>query len=104
MLNMRLIDEAVRLAENYYEANLLRCNSNNIRTEAINWYSNTEIVDAEMLAAVVLTYACIPEIIAEITWDRLLQLKEFYFPTVPFEYVEFGIGEIEEAMNDAFWR
>lgn len=104
MLNMRLINEAVKLVENYYEVNLLSCHSHNIKTEAINWYSNTEIVDAEMLAAVVLTYACIPEIIAKITWDKLLQLKEFYFPTVPFEYTEFGVDEIEEAMNDAFWR
>jgi len=100
MLNKRLISETIALVKEYYEINKLSFHYNSVEKETINWYSNTEIVDAEMLAAVVMTYSCTPENIAEMTWDKFLKLKEFYFPTIPFEYTEISVEELDLAMKD----
>ena len=103
MLNMRLIEEAVDLVEKIYEAEHLTFNHSSLIESATNWYSNTEIVEAEMLAAAVMTAKCTPETLAEMTWDELKNWKEFYFPSVPFEYTEIHIHEIQEAMQDELY-
>ena len=104
MLNMRLIEEAVELVEKIYEAEHLTFNHKTLTESAINWYSNTEIVEAEMLAAIVMTAPCTPENLAEVTWNELEKWQEFYFPRVPFEYYEIGVAELKEAKYDEFWR
>ena len=104
MLNMRLIEEEVELVEKIYEAEHLTFNHKTLTESAVNWYSNTEIVEAEMLAAIVMTAKCTPEVLAEITWDELEKWREFYFPQVPFEYYEIGMAELKEARYDEFWR
>lgn len=103
MLNMRLIEDTIKLVVDYLEAEHLTVDSDSIRTSAINWYSNTEITDAEMLASAVLTSSCTPIVIATITWEDLLNWKEFYFPSIPLEYTEIHIHEIQGAMQDELY-
>lgn len=134
MMNMRLIEEAVKLVIDLYEAEGIMETTDTIRARAINWYNRTEIVDAEMLAAATITGSYQ----IGTSWDELLCWKEFYFPTTPVEetmariggYVfddrsgtmedtfppsldgieemlameNFHIGEIEAAQRDAMWQ
>ena len=103
MLNMKLIEEAVKLVVDYYETERAVADTRGIRDSAIEWYSNTEIVDAEMLAAAVMTSPCRPHILAEITWDTLREWKEFFYPSIPFEYTEIHVHEIQEAIEDELY-
>lgn len=130
MMNMRLIEEAVKLVIDLYEAEGIMEATDTIRTRAINWYERTEIVDAEMLAAATITGSYQ----VGIFWDELLSWKEFYFPSTPIEETiakiggyhfdndtmdwlnsamedeamlameNFHIGEIEAAQRDAMWQ
>lgn len=124
MMNMRLIDEAVNLVIELFEAEGIMEATDTIRTRAIEWYNKTEIVDAEMLAAATITGSYQ----VGTSWDDLLNWKEFYFPSTPIEetvtkingyYFEdnyfnekvlgmenfhFHIGEIEAAQKDAMWQ
>ena len=134
MMNMRLIEDAVKLVIELYEAEGIMEATDTIRARAINWYERTEIVDAEMLAAATITGSYQ----VGTPWDDLLVWKEFYFPSTPVEetiariggYVfddrsgtmddfppsmdaieeamlameNFHIGEIEAAQRDAMWQ
>lgn len=122
MMNMRLIDEAVNLVIELFEAEGIMEATNTIRTRAIEWYNKTEIVDAEMLAAATITGSYQ----IGTSWDDLLNWKEFYFPSTPIEETitriggyhfkddyfneemiameNFHIGEIEAAQRDAIWQ
>lgn len=124
MMNMRLIEEAVKLVIDLYEAEGIMEATDTIRARAINWYERTEIVDAEMLAAATITGSYQ----VGTSWDDLLVWKEFYFPSTPIEETiariggyqfdedvlgfeeemlameNFHIGEIEAAQRDAMWQ
>lgn len=63
-----------------------------------DWYDHTEIVDAEMLAAVAIE----GEYDNSKDWNYCLEKKKFYFPTLPIECTEIHISEIEEALFDSF--
>lgn len=99
MLNERLIKEATRLVVEYYEANQIMMTTDAVRKYVVMYYSNTEITDAETLAAVTLHM----EHPNTLTYNKIQEIKEFYFPTMPIEYGNFHIGEIEEALNDELW-
>lgn len=98
MTNMRLINEAIKLATDYFEANFITVDTAAIENRVKTWYNKTEIVEAEMLAAAAIHSEYLPCI----TWKELLELKEFYFPTNPEEFIQknFSIQEIEEALHD----
>lgn len=126
MINMRLIEEAVGLVIALFEAESIMETTDTIRARAINWYERTEIVDAEMLAAAVITGSYQ----IGTSWDDLLAWKEFYFPSTPIketitriggycfnndavDYMiekellameNFHIEEIEAAQRDAMWQ
>ena len=36
--------------------------------------------------------------------DEILAIKEYYFPTIPFEFSYPHIGEIEKSLHDMLWR
>lgn len=98
MTNIRLINEAVKLVINYFAANFITIDTASIENRARTWYNNTEIVDAEMLAAASIHSEYLPCY----SWNELLELKEFYFPTNPEEFLQknFSIQEIEESLHD----
>lgn len=122
MMNMRLINEAVNLVIELFEAEGIMEATDTIRTRAIEWYNKTEIVDAKMLAAATITGSYH----VGTSWDDLLNWKEFYFPSAPIEETiakiggyhfaddyfseemlameNFHIGEIEAAQRDAMWQ
>lgn len=129
MTNMRLIDEAVKLVIDLFEAEDIMESTTTIRARATEWYNKTEIVDAEMLAAATITGSYQ----VGTSWDDLLNWKEFYFPSTPIEETiakiggyhfdeetldwlneamedemlameNFHIGEIEAAQRDTMWR
>ena len=100
MMNLRLIEETIKLVNEFYAAENIYENNSTLKKSIIEWYCNTDITDVEMLAAVTM-YG---RFRAGLTWDDLLEIKEYFFPTVPIEYSNYGIGEIEEALLDAFWR
>lgn len=129
MTNMRLINEAVKLVIDLFEAEGIMESTATIRARATEWYNKTEIVDAEMLAAATITGSYQ----VGTSWDDLLNWKEFYFPSTPIEETiariggyhfdeetfdwlnsamedemlameNFHIGEIEAAQRDAMWQ
>lgn len=129
MTNMRLIDEAVKLVIDLFEAEGIMESTVTIRTRATEWYNKTEIIDAEMLAAATITGSYQ----VGTSWDDLLNWKEFYFPSTPIEETiariggyhfdeetfdwlnsamedemlameNFHIGEIEAAQRDGMWQ
>lgn len=129
MTNMRLIDEAVKLVIDLFEAKGIMESTATIQARATEWYNKTEIVDAEMLAAATITGSYQ----VGTSWDDLLNWKEFYFPSTPIEETivkiggyhfdeetfnwlnsamedemlameNFHIGEIEAAQRDAMWQ
>ena len=100
MTNIRLINEAVELVAKMNEANYIYETNAVIRTRVEDWYNHSDIADAEMLAAVALNGDFEPGI----TMHDIENLRDFYFPTVPFEYTNIHIHEIEEALDDELWR
>lgn len=100
MVNMNLINEAVKLAARLFEQEGIAVNNEAIENSAKEWYNHTDITDAEELAAAV----WIGEYNPKITYGNILDLKEMLFPTEPLEMQHFHIGEIEEAMRDEEWQ
>lgn len=98
MLNERLINEAVSIVVEYFAAEGIFERTESIKSRAINWYNHSEIVAPQMLAAVVISGDYRP-----ITWNEVLEIEEFYFPSMPVE-LGFSVGEIEASMRDMFWR
>lgn len=99
MTNLSLIKKATELAVNYFEANHIYESTSAIRKRVTDWYNNSDIADAEMLAAaaIEMDYNTAP------SYDTLLYLKEFYFPTEPIEVQCFHIKEITDSLNDLAW-
>jgi hypothetical protein len=98
MLNEKLIGEAVKIVVDYFAAEGIFERTESIRSRAINWYTHSEIVKPQMLAAVVISGDYKP-----ITWDEVLEIEEFFFPTLPAD-LGFSIGEIEASYRDMLWR
>lgn len=100
MRNERLIDEARKLCFEYMENNNIDAMqwSQTINKRLVDWYDNTEITDAEKLAAVALHCDFEPGH----NWKWVQVIKEEYFPTMPIEVGEIHISEIEEALFDRF--
>lgn len=99
MTNYRLINEAVKLANMQLESNGIMETNKTLFKRALVWYNNTEITDAETLAAVTLS----GHFHSSVRYNDIIAIKEFYFPTVPVEYTEIPIWEIEAAQHDAMW-
>ena len=82
MINVNLIEEAIKLAIQYYEANRLTVDTKSIKKRVLDWYNHSDIADAEILAAAAIEseYECGAD------YDTILAWKEFYFPETPIEY------------------
>lgn len=100
MMNERLIAEAVKMVVDYFEYEGIYEETKSIDTRARDWYSHTEITEPQMLAAVVISGPFVPGIL----YNEIKEIEEFYFPSEPINFGNFHIGEIEEALNDEFWR
>ena len=90
MMNNNLINESIKLVENYFEANHITVNSNTIRKRVENWYCNSDIANAEILAAVAIESDYEP-----MSYDENKDKKDYYFPEVPVDVHNIHIGEIE---------
>lgn len=124
MINIRLIDETVKLVNSYFEAENIMVSNQTIEAQTKDWYNHSEIVEAEMLAAAVMNYG---NYRPNTTWNELEQLREFYFPSTSVKEMiakiggyhthedfsqheeiiateNFHIGEIEAAQKDAMWQ
>ena len=100
MLNEKLVQAAIEIVISYLEAENIYEETKTIRKRAIDWYNHTEIVDPQMLAAVVISGEY-----KSISWDEVIEIENFYFPLIlPLEFTELSIGEIEESLHDEFWR
>ena len=99
MTNFNLINDAVKLVSQIEEAENIYETNNTIYNRCLDWYNHSEIIDAEMLAAVALNGPYDPNL----KWNDLVAAKEYYFPTEPIEFSNFHIHEIEEALHDAIW-
>ena len=96
-MSINLILKAVELANEFLEAENIHVANAQLMKRAVKWYDHTEITDPETLAAVVLYGDFEPSI----RIDDIEKLRQFYFPTEPFEL---HIGEIEAALKDEEWR
>lgn len=99
MLNEKLIAEATKLAVEYFHANYIAVTTEPVRQRAVMYYNNTEVVDAETLAALVLEA---PPVVG-LTWMRIQEIKEYYFPTIPVEYCNIHCEELSLAQMDQYW-
>ncbi|MCC8068774.1 MAG: hypothetical protein LIO71_03290 [Ruminococcus sp.] len=110
MLNTRLIEEAVKIVIEYWEAEGISEETKTIRDRVTDWYNHTEITTPQMLAAAAIS----GDYEFGVTWDELLDRERFFFPD-PIEqsdaYAEYlithdnySIGEIEASYHDDQWR
>lgn len=99
MMNNNLINESIKLVENYFEGNHITVDSDIIRKRVENWYCNSDIADAEVLAAVAIESDYEP-----MNYDEILAKRDYYFPEVPMDVHNIHIGEIEMALNDMRWQ
>jgi hypothetical protein len=93
MTNWSLIEQATKLAQDFYSTENIYENSKITREKALDWYNHTEITDAEMLAAAVIS----GHYRAGTAWDELEDLKEFYFPSTP---VYETIQKLDKALEN----
>lgn len=101
MTNCSLIEQAVKLASEYYEANGLTVDNKSIRNRVMDWYNHSDIATAEILAAAAIEseYDCGAD------YDTILEWKDYYFPKAPVEYAGYvGMNELKEAADDANWQ
>lgn len=109
MMNWELIEEAVDLVNKLFETEGIAESTTSIRMRAMEWCSLTDINEAHMLAAATIS----GRYRFGISWDELIDLREFYFPSdydyppivktyieIPVECDNFSIEEIEAAQND----
>lgn len=99
MTNTNLINDAIDLVVNYFEANRILVNSSTIRTRVESWYNNSDIADAEILAAMSIEGSYKP-----MDYSEILAKRDEYFPEIPVEYSNFSVEEIRMAMEDAQWQ
>lgn len=95
MMNRILITEATKVAYNYLVAEGLNPQIGLLRAYAINWYNHTDITDVDTLAAAVMLGDFNPDI----SYDEVIAAKEIFFPSLPLEYSEIHISDIEEALR-----
>lgn len=100
MMNWRLIDAAVSIARDYFEANHISVTNQCIREQAYDWYCGTEIVDPEELAAVIIAYGNFKD---TYTYQDIVDAHNEYFPTEPIKLHNISIYEIEMAQHDMEW-
>ena len=96
MLNEKLIADAIKIVIEYFEAEGIQEQTVSIRTRAIDWYNNTEIVEPYQLAAVVIYGKFVPTI----TYKEIKRIEEHYFPSD--RDINFSIEEIEMSLYDMF--
>lgn len=97
MTNWNLIDEAVALVIEYYEANQIMEQTSSITSRTIEWYNKTEIVDPYTLAAQVIsgTYPT-----PFTTYEDIVACTNFYYAEAPS--FEIPIWEIEDSYHNIF--
>lgn len=100
MRNEKLINEVVKTVIDYYEFEHICENTKDIRKRAEWYYDNTDVVECQPLAALVLT----GDLLSNLTFLEIKKIEEFYFPETPLELTEFSIGEIEASLKDGEWR
>ena len=100
MTNTNLINTTVDIIAKLNESNYIYETNATIRARVTDWYNHTDITDSELLAAA----ALIGDFNPVITMNDIEASRDFYFPTVPFEYTEIHSYEIEEALRDTLWR
>lgn len=86
MTNTKLIEATMKKIETFFKLEgfpLTLDLKANFKTKAENWYNYTEITDAETLAAVTLS----GDFKSGITIKEIEQIKEFFFPHTPPEYI-----------------
>lgn len=128
MMNTNLIESAVNIVVNFFEAEGINENTSTIRERVTEWYNKTDITDAELLAAAAIT----GHYEIGITLDDIISYAKFYFTSCndKFDYTKelidipsidnnneleeevienyyknnFSIGEFEESYRDYLWR
>lgn len=103
MMNMPLIERAVKLAADCFEMENIAMTNDCIRKRVIDWYNHTDISDAYELA----TAAWLGDYDSNVNYDSIQETTQYLFTPEVVERYERGhyhIGEIEEAMNDANWQ
>lgn len=82
MVNVNLIENAIKLAIEHYEANGLTVDTKSIKRRVLDWYNYSDIADAEILAAAAIEseYECGAD------YNTILEWKDYYFPEFPIEY------------------
>jgi hypothetical protein len=98
MLNCKLIQDALKLYTDYCEING-RPVTDTVAYDCIHsWYVNSDIADAEYLAAAALhwgRYDCSAD------YDAIVEAAMHYFPTEPVEYQGYiSVEELREALDE----
>lgn len=94
MLNCKLINDALKFYKDYCEANGRPVNDTAIYDCIHSWYVNSDIADAEYLAAAALywgQYDC------SVDYDAIVEAAMHYFPEIPIEYQDYvSVEELKE--------
>lgn len=88
MTNTKLIEATMKKIETFFKLEgfpLTLDLKTSFKEKVENWYNHTEITDAETLAAVTLSGDFKPGI----TIKEIEQIKEFFFPHTPPEYIPY---------------
>lgn len=99
MVNINLITKAVTLADKILSMNGIYEDPEKIIREAYSWYSNTDITDAELLAAAIIAYGYYKFV----PYDEIEDARNFYFAPLPDYFDETPIWEIEQAQRDSIY-
>lgn len=98
MLNCKLINDALKLYTNYCELKGGPVNYVAAYDCIHSWYVNSDIADAEYLAAAALYwghYDCTAD------YDTIVEAAMHYFPTEPVEYQGYvSVEELREALDE----
>lgn len=104
MNNPILINEAVKLVNEIYEAEGIMENTESIRRKVQNWYDHTDITSAEMLASA----SMLGDYSPSISYDDIVRLCEYYFyepdPDIVDHRNYYSIDEFEDSYRDDLWR
>lgn len=95
MTNTKLIEATMKEIETFFKLEgfpLTLDLKTSFKAKVENWYNHTEITDAETLAAVTLSGDFKPGI----TIKEIEQIKEFFFPHTPPEYILYDGDMMEE--------
>lgn len=88
---------AIELTTMIHEANGQIVDNNSITKAVYDWYTHSDIVDPEMLAAAVLEYGRWRQIDLS-DWEHI---HDKWFPQYDDMY---GVWEFEASYHDEFWR